>query len=128
MAIHSCLYDRTLSQKLQSLGFARGNQMRLYGRRFEIVSEPIIIAHNLVVMDAIDAASGKFERVRIPLQVLKTAGTFRAAQPIVSSKQLSAQQAAPADTGIVSYTSETISADRPIRLQSHLSQSHHSQC
>jgi len=53
--------------------------MRLYGRRFEIVSEPIIIAHNLVVMDAIDAASGKFERVRIPLQVLKTAGTFRAA-------------------------------------------------
>jgi hypothetical protein len=68
-----------LSQKLQSLGFARGNQVRLYGRRFEIVSEPIIIAHNLVVMDAIDSASGKFERVRIPLQVLKTAGTFRAA-------------------------------------------------
>jgi hypothetical protein len=68
-----------LSQKLQSLGFARGNQMRLYGRKFEIVSEPIIIARNLVMMDAIDAASGKVERVRIRLPVLKTAGTFRAA-------------------------------------------------
>jgi hypothetical protein len=68
-----------LFQKPQSLGFARGNQMRLYGRKFEIVSGPIIIAHNLVLMDAIDAASGKAERVRIPLPVLKMAGAFRAA-------------------------------------------------
>jgi hypothetical protein len=68
-----------LSQKLQSLGFARGNQMRLYGRRFEIVSAPIIITRNLVMMDAIDAASGKVERIRIPLPVLKMAGTHTAA-------------------------------------------------
>lgn len=68
-----------LVRKLQSLGFARGNQMRLYGRKFEIVSEPIIIAHNLVMMDAIDAATGKAERVSIPLPVLKMAGASRAA-------------------------------------------------
>jgi hypothetical protein len=68
-----------LSRRLQSLGFARGNQMRLYGRKFEIVGEPIIIAHNLVMMDAIDAASGKVERVRVPLPILKTAEAFRAA-------------------------------------------------
>lgn len=68
-----------LFRKLQSRGFARGNQMRLYGRRFEIISEPIIIADNLVMMDAIDAASGKAERVRIPLPVLKMAGGFKAA-------------------------------------------------
>jgi hypothetical protein len=68
-----------LSQKLQSLGFARGNQMRLYGRKFEIVSEPIIIARNLVMIDAIDPAAGKVERVRIPLPVLKTAGSLTAA-------------------------------------------------
>jgi hypothetical protein len=68
-----------LSQRLKSLGFARGNQMRLYGRKFEILGEPIIIAHNLVMMDAIDAASGKIERVRIPLPVLKTAEAFTAA-------------------------------------------------
>lgn len=73
------LMTEELSQKLQSLGFARGNQMRLYGRKFEILSDPIIIANNLVMMDAIDAGSGKVERVRIPLQVLKTAGTLRAA-------------------------------------------------
>lgn len=68
-----------LCQKLQSLGFARGNQMRLYGRKFEIVSEPIIVSRHLVMMDAIDAASGRVERVRIPLPVLKTAGMFSAA-------------------------------------------------
>lgn len=68
-----------LSQKLQSLGFARGNQMRLYGRRFEIISEPIVVTGSLVMMDAIDAASGKLERVRIPLPILKTAGASRAA-------------------------------------------------
>jgi hypothetical protein len=68
-----------LCQKLQSLGFARGNQMRLYGRKFEIVSEPIFIARNLVTIDAIDALSGRVERVRIPLPVLKTAGMFSAA-------------------------------------------------
>lgn len=73
------LMTEELSQKLQSLGFARGNQMRLYGRKFEILSNPIIIASNLVMMDAIDAGSGKVERVRIPLQILKTAGMLRAA-------------------------------------------------
>jgi hypothetical protein len=71
----------TLSQKLRNLGFARGVQIRLYGRKFEIVSEPIIIARNLVLMDAIDAASGKVERVRIPLPVLKVAGTMTAHSP-----------------------------------------------
>lgn len=68
-----------LSEKLQSLGFARGNQIRLYGRKFEIVSEPIVVTRSLVMMDAIDAASGKLERVRIPLPVLKTAGASQAA-------------------------------------------------
>lgn len=53
--------------------------MRLYGRKFEIVGEPIVIAPNLVMMDAIDAASGKVERVRIPLPVLHTAGAYSAA-------------------------------------------------
>ena len=57
-----------LSKRLRSLGFARGNQMRLYGRKFEIVSEPVFIARNLVMVDAIDALSGRIERVRIPFQ------------------------------------------------------------
>lgn len=79
MMVQVAFMTEYLSRKLQSLGFARGNQMRLYGRKFEIVSEPIIIADNLVMMDAIDAASGKAERVRIPLSALKIAGAFRAA-------------------------------------------------
>jgi hypothetical protein len=53
--------------------------MRLYGRKFEIVGDPFIIACNLVMVDAIDTASGKVERVRIPFPVLKTAVSFNAA-------------------------------------------------
>jgi hypothetical protein len=53
--------------------------MRLYGRKFEFVSEPIVVARHLVLMDAIDAVSGKIERVRIPLPILKTAGMAAAA-------------------------------------------------
>jgi len=68
-----------LRQRLESLGFARGNRVRLYGRKFEIVSAPIIITRNVVMIDTIDAASGKIERVRIPLPVLNTAGAHSAA-------------------------------------------------
>jgi hypothetical protein len=64
-----------LSQKLQSLGFSPGNQVRLYGRKFEVVSEPIVVAGNLVLVDALDADSGRRERVRIPITVLKTTET-----------------------------------------------------
>ena len=38
----------------KGLGFAQGNQMKLYGEEFELVSEPIVMADNLVVVDAIE--------------------------------------------------------------------------
>jgi hypothetical protein len=79
MLVRACLVTELLSAKLRSLGFAPGNQMRLYGRKFEFVSEPIVVARHLVLMDAIDAVSGKIERVRIPLPILKTAGMAAAA-------------------------------------------------
>jgi hypothetical protein len=64
-----------IAQKLKSLGFSLGSQIRLYGRTFEIVGEPIVIGRNLVLMDALDADSGRLERVRIPLTILKTTET-----------------------------------------------------
>jgi hypothetical protein len=41
-----------LSARLKRLGFTKGNQMRLYGEVFELASEPILMADNVVVVDA----------------------------------------------------------------------------
>jgi hypothetical protein len=62
-----------LCETLQSLGFSPGNQVRLYGRNYEVVSEPIVVARNLVLVDALDADSGRIERLRIPLPILRKA-------------------------------------------------------
>ena len=62
-----------LTARLKRLGFTRGNQMRLYGEVFELVSEPILIADDVVLMDATDKKSGLSRRVRIPLPIVKMA-------------------------------------------------------
>ena len=59
-----------LNLRLQKLGFTLGTQMRLYGERFEIAGEPIIVSEKLVLVDAIEIKSGKLKRVRIPLPIL----------------------------------------------------------
>lgn len=64
--------------RLKRLGFARENQMKLYGEEFELVSDPIIIKSNLVFVDAIEKTSGERKRVRIPLNVLNMAKPDRA--------------------------------------------------
>jgi hypothetical protein len=62
-----------LELRLKGLGFTLGTQMKLYGETFEVASEPIIMAENLVLVDAIETKSGKLKRVRIPLPILKVA-------------------------------------------------------
>jgi hypothetical protein len=62
-----------LTARLKRLGFTKGNQMRLYGEVFELVSEPILIADDVVLMDATDKKSGLSRRVRIPLPIVKMA-------------------------------------------------------
>ena len=63
----------TLRARLKSLGFTRGNQMRLYGEKFEVAGDPIVITEELVLVDAIEVKSRIFKRVRIPLPILKIA-------------------------------------------------------
>jgi hypothetical protein len=63
----------SVSVRLKRLGFTPGNQMRLYGEKFEVAGDPIIITENLVLVDAIEVTSGKVKRVRIPLPILKIA-------------------------------------------------------
>jgi len=48
--------------RLKGLGFEQGN--KLYGEKFDVVSDPIIMADHLVLADAIEAKSGRLRRVR----------------------------------------------------------------
>jgi hypothetical protein len=55
------------------MGYAKGNQVRLYGEVFDLLSDPVSIGDNLVVVDAIAKRSGSRQRVHIPLSVLNRA-------------------------------------------------------
>jgi hypothetical protein len=62
-----------LSARLKMLGFAKGNQMKLYGQVFELVSEPIVMSDDVVLVDATESKSGHQRRVRIPLPIVNMA-------------------------------------------------------
>lgn len=59
--------------RLKRLGFTKGNQLKLYGEVFELVSEPIFMADNVVLVDATERKSGQLRRVRIPLPIVNMA-------------------------------------------------------
>lgn len=65
--------SRTLIARLKGLGFTRGSQMKLYGEKFEMAGEPMVVTDDLVLVEAIDKRSGQLTRVRIPLPILKMA-------------------------------------------------------
>jgi hypothetical protein len=62
-----------LVTRLKRLGFTQGNQMRLYGGVFEFLSEPIVIADDVVLLDAAEKKTGQMRRVRIPLTIVNMA-------------------------------------------------------
>ena len=48
----------TLCETIKRLGYAHNNQVKLYGETFELLSDPIVIADKLVVVDALKRRSG----------------------------------------------------------------------
>ena len=58
----------SLSGKAQGSGYTKGNQMKLYGETFEVLSEPIVMADNLVILDATEKKSGQLRRVAFRYQ------------------------------------------------------------
>jgi hypothetical protein len=62
-----------VSTRLKRLGFAKGNQMKLYGEIFDVVGEPILMADEVVLVDATERKSGQLRRVRLPLPIVKMA-------------------------------------------------------
>jgi hypothetical protein len=50
------------------MGFTQGNQMKMYGEDFQLLSEPIVMGDNLVLVDATEKKSWRLRRVRITCQ------------------------------------------------------------
>jgi hypothetical protein len=68
-----------LCEKLKRMGFAHENQLKLYGEVFELLSDPIVVEDELVLVDAIEKRSGQLRRVRIPLPIVNMASRGRTA-------------------------------------------------
>jgi hypothetical protein len=68
-----------LCERLKRLGFAQEKQMKLYGQEFELLSDPIVVEDDLVLVDAVEKKSGQMRRVRIPLPIVKMARAERRA-------------------------------------------------
>lgn len=62
-----------LSERLKQLGFSRNSQMKLYGARFDLVGDPLVISEDVVFVDALERKSGQSCRVRIPLNIVRMA-------------------------------------------------------
>src|SRR4051812_8012398 len=56
----------TLCATIKRLGFAQNNQVKLYGRVFDLVSDPVIVGADFVFVAALEQRSGKVMRVLIP--------------------------------------------------------------
>ena len=65
--------QRHLCERLKLLGYTQGEQVRLYGLQFEQRGDHLVMADNVVLIDAIDRKSGESRRVRIPLTILNMA-------------------------------------------------------
>ena len=63
----------SLCERLKRMGFKQENQLKLYGEVFVLLSDPIVVDGDLVLVDAIEKKSGQFRRVRIPLPVVNMA-------------------------------------------------------
>lgn len=61
-------------ERLKLLGYSRDKQIRLYGGKFDLTSDPIFISDYFVVVDGIEQNSGHTRRIRIPLNILNMAG------------------------------------------------------
>ena len=69
--------QHNLVARLAKLGFDQGKQIKLYGERFQIIREPLVLTEDVAFISVIDGRSGKPRYVRLPLPTLKIAGVRR---------------------------------------------------
>jgi hypothetical protein len=70
---------RAISNALKKLGYANQNHVKLYGKEFWLVNDPVAMTDTLVLVDAIETQSGRTIRLRIPLNVVNMAHAQKAA-------------------------------------------------
>jgi len=64
---------RKISNVLKKLGYASQNHVKLYGKEYWLVNDPVAMTETLVLIDAIETKSGRNMRLRIPLNVVNMA-------------------------------------------------------
>jgi hypothetical protein len=63
----------TLCERLRRLGYRRNKHIMLYGEKYLLTSDPIVVDGHVALVDAIDRKSGVAKRIPIPLPVLDVA-------------------------------------------------------
>ena len=76
---HGRNQPETLCEAIKHLGYAKNNQVRLYGEVFDLVSDPVSVGDDFVFVDALEQKSGQLRRVRIPPTIVQMARTKRRA-------------------------------------------------
>ena len=69
----------TLCESIKRLGYARNNQVKLYGEVFDLVSDPVRVGETLVFIDGVERKSGHVRRVGIPRTIVNIAKQDRRA-------------------------------------------------
>jgi len=68
-----------ISNVLKKLGYASQNHVKLYGKEYWRVNDPVAMTETMVLVDAIETKSGRNMRLRIPLNVVNMANAQIAA-------------------------------------------------
>lgn len=63
----------SLHERLKRMGYKQENEIKLYGHKFELLGDPIVLENDLVLLDALERGSGEVKRIRIPLSIVTMA-------------------------------------------------------
>ena len=66
--------DKSTCLKLISLGYARSNRVRLYGKEVQLVSDPFPHQEGGIAVEVLQGSESSARTIKLPLSVLQVAG------------------------------------------------------
>jgi hypothetical protein len=69
------LQQALLCDVIKRMGYSPGEQVKLYGMKLNVISDPFCIGDNVVFIDAEELVSGQKTRVRLPRSVVRVAAS-----------------------------------------------------
>ena len=66
--------DKNTCLKLISLGYARSNRVRLYGKEVQLVSDPFPHQEGGIAVEVVQGSEPSSRTMKLPLSVLQVAG------------------------------------------------------